>query len=57
MSSETKSIYSELFGELGPSPDGITVDSIMEEWEEEFGLDTPEKQLHDAAADGDIDEV
>ena len=34
MSSETESIYSELIGELGPSPDGITVDSIMEVWEE-----------------------
>jgi hypothetical protein len=42
---------------MGPSPDGITVDSIMRHWADEFGPDLSEKQLIDAAADGDAHEV
>ncbi len=42
---------------MGPSADGITVDSIMRHWADEFGPDLPEKQLIDAAADGDAAEV
>jgi hypothetical protein len=48
---------SELLAEMGPAPDGITVDSIMSHWVDEFGPDVLEKQLIDAAADGDADEV
>jgi hypothetical protein len=48
---------SELLAEMGPSSDGITVDSIMRHWADEFGPDVPEKQLVDAAADGDATEV
>lgn len=51
------SLSSEMLAELGPSPDGITVESIMRHWDDEFGPDTPENQLLDTAADGDIEEV
>ena len=50
-------VNSEFLAEMGPSPDGITVDSIMRHWADEFGPDLPEKQLVDAAADGDAPEV
>ncbi len=50
-------MVSEFLAEMGPSPDGITVDSIMRHWADEFGPDLPEKQLIDAAADGDSPEV
>jgi hypothetical protein len=50
-------LVSEFLAEMGPSADGITVDSIMRHWADEFGPDLPEKQLIDAAADGDAAEV
>ncbi len=46
-----------MLAELGPSTDGITVESIMQHWDEEFGPDTAENQLLDTAAGGDIEEV
>jgi hypothetical protein len=51
------SLSSEMLAELGPSTDGITVESIMQHWDEEFGPDTAENQLLDTAAGGDIEEV
>lgn len=47
----------EVLGQNSSAYPGVTVESLMSQWVETFGHDTLDKQLLDAAEDGDHEEV